>query len=213
MKRLDTKKPSAEQLKIYRDFLKRFLEFGDEEWMIFSKELYVKLLKKKEFFTEAGKVCDEVGFILEGSVRFYYSKDGEEITNYFCLENEMISSYKSFLTGNPGIMFIEALENSTLILFSKTGLEKLIADTRINYKIERFGRLVAEYYLICYDDRVAGFITKSPEERYLQLLKDQRHVVKRIPQHYIANYLGITPVSLSRIRRRMMGSLKKEKTA
>src|SRR5690606_34498636 len=99
---------------------------------------------------------------------------------------------------------IEAIENTVLILFSKPGLEKLLADHRINYKIERFGRLVAENYLICYEDRVTSFVTQNPEERYLQLLKDNRNVVKRIPQHYIANYLGITPVSLSRIRKRIM---------
>jgi hypothetical protein len=63
---------------------------------------------------------------------------------------------------------------------------------------------VAEYYLICYEERVSSFLTKTPEERYLDLLNTGREIIQRMPQHYIAHFLGITPVSLSRIRRRIM---------
>ncbi|HEY0055512.1 MAG TPA: cyclic nucleotide-binding domain-containing protein [Pedobacter sp.] len=198
------------QLKLFRDYLKTFITFTNEEWKIFCEQLYGKSLKKKEFFAEHGKTCNEVGFITQGSVRYFMVKDGEEVTGYFSLENDMISAYKSFLTGAPATNYIEALENTFLIVFSKKGLQKLLEDERINLRIERFGRLVAEYYLICYDDRVTSFVTQTPEERYLQLLKDNRHVIKRIPQHYIANFLGITPVSLSRIRKRIMGASEKK---
>lgn len=198
------KNPSELHLSIYREYLKKFVVFTDEEWEIFAQQLYVKYLKRKDHFIQADQICHEVGFIVEGSVRCYHIKYGEEITGYFCLENDLISAYKSFLLCTPTITNIEAIENTVLILFSKPGLEKLLADHRINYKIERFGRLVAENYLICYEDRVTSFVTQNPEERYLQLLKDNRNIVKRIPQHYIANYLGITPVSLSRIRKRIM---------
>ncbi|MBY0349010.1 MAG: hypothetical protein K2W79_12185 [Hydrotalea flava] len=71
------------------------------------------------------------------------------------------------------------------------------------YKMERFGRLLAEHYLVCFEDRIKLFILKSPEERYLDLLQYEKDVLERIPQHYIAKYIGITPVSLSRIRRRI----------
>lgn len=199
---------SRQHLSLYREFLKKFISFTDEEWEIFSEHLYGKNLKKKECFTKAGEICNEVGFIAEGSVRYYYIKDGAEITGYFSLENDLISAYKSFLTCTPASSYIEALENTTLIIFSKEGLQTLLADDRINIKIERFGRLIAEYYLICYEDRVTSFVTQTPEERYLQLLKDHRNIIKRIPQHYIANFLGITPVSLSRIRKRIMAPAK-----
>jgi hypothetical protein len=195
---------SVQNLSLFREFLKSFIIFTDQEWNIFSEHLYGKSLKKKGFFAEAGKPCTEVGFIVKGSVRYFHIKDGEEITGYFSLENELISAYKSFLTSTPTLTYIEALENTMLIVFSKEGLQMLLADERINYKIERFGRLVAEHYLICYEDRVTSFVIQSPEERYLQLLKDNRNIFQRIPQHYIANSLGITPVSLSRIRKRIM---------
>ena len=80
----------------------------------------------------------------------------------------------------------------------------MLGNPLLAYKMERFGRLVSEHYLICYEDRVSSFITKSPEERYLDLLNTGMEILQRMPQHYIAHFLGITPVSLSRIRRRIM---------
>ncbi|MEJ6979194.1 Crp/Fnr family transcriptional regulator [Pedobacter sp. P351] len=200
----ELEKLSHLHLSLFRDFLKKFISFTDEEWIIFAEQLYSRNLKKKDYFVEAGNLCTEVGFIIQGSLRCFNIKEGAEITDYFCLENDMISAYKSFLTGTPSSTSIEAIENTSLIIFSKAGLDKLLANEHINYKIERFGRLVAEYYLICYEDRVTSFVMQSPEERYLSLLKDNRNIIRRIPQHYIANFLGITPVSLSRIRKRIM---------
>jgi len=80
----------------------------------------------------------------------------------------------------------------------------MLVDPLIGHKMERFGRLVAEFYLICYEDRMSSFITQTPEERYLSLLATGRDIIQRMPQHYIAHFLGITPVSLSRIRRRIL---------
>lgn len=197
-------KLSAIQVETFRNFLTTFVIFTDEEWGIFQQFLYLKKLKKKDYFVEAGKVCNEVGFILKGSFRFYNVKDGDEITGYFCLTNDLVSAYKSFLTQTPATSYIQALEDAEVIVFNKSGLEELLNDNRLNYKIERFGRLVAENLICCYEDRVFSFVTQTPEERYLELLKNGRHIIKEIPQHYIANFLGITPVSLSRIRKRIM---------
>jgi CRP-like cAMP-binding protein len=85
-------------------------------------------------------------------------------------------------------------------------MQQLYTHPVLAYKMERFGRLVAEFYLLCYEERIASFITQTPEERYSKLLETGREILQRIPQHYIANFLGITPVSLSRIRRRMLKS-------
>jgi ribosomal protein L10 len=65
------------------------------------------------------------------------------------------------------------------------------------------GRLMAEYIVTCYEDRTNSFITHTPEERYLKLLETGKEILQKVPQHYIANYLGITAVSLSRIRNRI----------
>jgi len=87
-------------------------------------------------------------------------------------------------------------------------MEQMLQNPLLAYKMERFGRLIAEHYLCCYEDRIASFITQSPEERYLQLLQTGKDILQRMPQHYIANFLGITPVSLSRIRKRLIVTAK-----
>jgi CRP-like cAMP-binding protein len=126
-----------------------------------------------------------------------------EISNYFCFQNELISSYRSFLKRIPGGLFIEAMDPSEIICFTHSSLQQLLADSRTAFRMEQFGRSIAEYLICCYEERVYSFITQSPEERYASLLHDQPTFLQRIPQHYLANYLGITPVSLSRIRKRM----------
>ncbi|WP_050982180.1 Crp/Fnr family transcriptional regulator [Mucilaginibacter paludis] len=116
----------------------------------------------------------------------------------------MASAYKSFLTRQPGIVTIEALEDTEMITLSYAAMQQLYNHPQINYKMERFGRLMGEHLACCYEDRVLSLITQSPEERYLQLLEYGKPIIQTIPQHCIANYLGITPVSLSRIRKRIM---------
>jgi len=188
----------------FRGHVHSYVALTDDEWNILSACLEVISLKKKKNFAEPGKVCNHIGLVVKGAVRYFHVKDGEEITGYFSFEDEMLSSYKSFLTRQPGLFYIQALDDSQIVTLSYKALQEVCANQIMSFKMERFGRLMAEHYLICYEDRVASFITQTPEERYHKLLETGGEVMQRIPQHYIANYLGITPVSLSRIRRRIM---------
>ena len=184
--------------------------FDDNEWDIFREHLYLKSIKKRKQFVTQGKVCNEVGFILQGSFRFFFVKDGIEISNYFCFQNEFISSYRSFLKREPSLINIEAMDDSNLICFSQASLDELLNDDRVVLKMERFGRKIAEYLICCYEERVVSFVTQTPEERYRFLLENGQELMQKIPQHYIANYLGVTPVSLSRIRKRVFASSKQK---
>ncbi len=195
-------------LQQFREQLKKYVDFNEAEWILFTQHLTLSSLKKKHYFAIPGKVCDKVGFIAKGSVRYYHIKDGEDITGYFSFENEFVSSYKSYLTGQPGFVHIQSLEDTKLITFTRKDMDDMLNNPMLGYKMERFGRLIAEHYLICYEDRVTAFVTQTPEERYLQLLSTGREILQRMPQHYIANYLGITPVSLSRIRKRILLGVK-----
>jgi CRP-like cAMP-binding protein len=194
---------SSDALIIFRQHIEKFIVFTEEEWTLFTQHLTFSTLKKKQYFAVPDKVCDKFGYIVTGSIRYYHLKDGVDITGYFSFENEFVSSYKSYLTSKPGFTYIQALEDTRLINISRYDMEQMLSNPLLAYKMERFGRLVAEYYLCCYEDRVTSFITQTPEERYLQLLNTGRDILQRMPQHYIANFLGITPVSLSRIRRRL----------
>lgn len=198
--------PQNHHLIQFRKGMEKFIIFTDEEWQLFNQGLHLEALKKKACFVQSGKTCKTVGFVLSGSLRFYHIKDGLEITGYFSLENEWVSAYKSFLTQQPAIITIEAIENTEIITFTHQQLQQWLNTPQLAYKMERFCRLIAEYLICCYEDRVASFILQSAEERYLQLLQNGNNFLQRIPQHYIANYLGITPVSLSRIRKRILES-------
>jgi CRP-like cAMP-binding protein len=195
---------SSTALVIFRKTIEKFVVFNEAEWIVFTQHLTFSTLKKKQYFATPDKVCDKIGFIVTGSARYFHIKDGQDITGYFSFENEFVSSYKSYLTNQPGFTYVQALEDTRLINISRNDMEQMLNNPLLAYKMERFGRLVAEYYLCCYEDRVASFITQTPEERYLHLLSTGREILQRMPQHYIANFLGITPVSLSRIRRRLM---------
>lgn len=195
---------SLAALDIYRKGLENFVIFNEAEWIVFSQHLKLTTLKKKHYFAEPGKVCDKMGFIIKGAVRYYHVKDGQEITGYFSFENEFTTSLKSYITHQPATNYVQALDDSLIVTFTNKDMEQMLANPMLAHKMERFGRLVGEHYLCCYEDRMVSFITQTPEERYLELLNTGREILQRMPQHYIANFLGITPVSLSRIRRRVM---------
>jgi len=193
-------------LNTFREQIEKYVVFNEAEWIVFQQHVSFRYLKKKKNFTEPDMVSNDIGFIIAGAVRYFYMKDGEEITGYFSFENEFVGSYKSFLTQLPGINYIQALADTYIITISYQNMQQMLANPMLAYKMERFGRLIAEHYLICYEDRMASFINNTPEERYLQLLSTGKEILQRMPQHYIAHFLGITPVSLSRIRRRTLVS-------
>lgn len=194
-------------LQKFRAYINTLVVFDDAEWEVLADTLYLRGLNNKERFFQAGTVCNEVAFIVSGSLRFLLVRDGVEFSNYFTFEGEMVSAYGSFLKRTPGLVDIAAMETTRLACLSHSGMHGLLRDERVAHKMERFGRLIAEGLIICYDDRLLSFVAESAEDRYRHLLEKQPELLQRIPQHYVANYLGITPESLSRIRRRLAGPI------
>ena len=191
---------NKEELEALRKAIYRFLPMSEEDWQLLVLHLEVVELKKHECLVQEGKRTSTIGFLLEGSMRHFYTRDGEERTTYFYFENHFVASYISCITGQPSLLSIEALTDCRLLVFSYSVLKKLYDQS---HAWERFGRLMAEYLAMGLEERMVGLLMLSPEERYEALLKsDKKKIIERIPQHYIANYLGITPVSLSRIRGR-----------
>ena len=181
--------------------LERFVKFNDEDWELLTPHLVERNLEKDEYFAREGKTAKDIGFVIQGDLRQFYTQDGEEKTTYFYFENHLMSSYFSCITGKPSELTIQALTDCRLITFPYEVLRRLFGKS---HAWERFGRLIAEYIAIGLEERMVGLLTLSPEERYLQLLHgNKKKILERIPQQYIANYLGITPVSLSRIRKRV----------
>ncbi len=185
---------------LIRDYIEKFTKLSDADWQLLLPHLTERVLAKNSLFAKEGKICKEIGFILDGNMRHYYTKDGEEKTTYFYFENSFVTDFISCINGKPGSISIEALTETRLIVFSYSALQDLYKQS---HAWEKFGRLLAEYLAIGLEERMVGLLMLSPEERYHQLLSSNKQkIIERIPQHHIANYLGITPVSLSRIRNR-----------
>lgn len=151
----------------------------------------------KTVLLHEGEISQQIFFVKQGALRLWTNHNGVDITFRFCFENEAASS---FLGSEPSIFTIESIETSTVMAMKIRDFLMLLdempehKDVFINLLIKRlndYGKL----FLLR--------ITKNPEERYLDMMNNNPGILLRVPQHYIATYLGITPVSLSRIRNRV----------
>ncbi len=185
-----------------RKQIENFSFIPDTDWELLSPHLQIKTLRKNELFIAESKKANEVGFVINGMLRQFYTKDGEEKTTYFFFENHFVCAYFSCITKKPSLITIEALSDVTYISFPYSILETLYEQSMA---WQKFGRCLAEYLGMGLEERMVSLLVESPEERYLSLLASNKlKIIERIPQHYIANYLGITAVSMSRIRNRVL---------
>jgi CRP-like cAMP-binding protein len=162
--------------------------------------LEIKKLKKKEFLLQEGKVCDRISFINSGIVRLYYNVDGLENTVQFFFPNSWYTDYASFLTGQPSMENIQSLEPTEVLQIRKKDLYEHYDRF---HAFERVGRIFAEQAFLSVNRLNQMLTNEEPQERYLNLIKQRPELIEKIPQHYIASYLGIKPESLSRIRKRL----------
>jgi CRP-like cAMP-binding protein len=151
-----------------------------------------------------GEVATKLFFVIRGCLRTYFIKEnGSEITSQFFLENQMVASYESAMTSTPSRSYIEAIEDSDIAFITMKHLGSIIRDCE---PIRTYFNMFISKRLIYYMKQHASFILDNPEKRYTNLLKESPDIVSRVPQQYIASYLGITPVSLSRIKSRIKKS-------
>lgn len=165
------------------------------------KHFEAKNIKKKTNLLQAGKIANEVYFIISGCIRLFYEKDGEDISAYFFTEKMFAGAYDSFISQKPSRHSIETLEDSQILAVSYKALQELFIEFP---KMNEFVRKVLEERFIALHELFTAHILDSPEERYLNLQRERPDLINRIPQHQIATFLGITPVSLSRIRNRVI---------
>lgn len=153
----------------------------------------------KTILLEEGQISRTMYFVENGCLRTWVNNDGKEITTQFFFEGDSVSSIESFRTNKPSLYSIESLEACVLQTISQqdfqTALEEL---PELKQKMEEhlFNRLFQAQQLFY------SFLKNSPQQRYEELVERYPHIIRRVPQHYIASYLGITSVSLSRIRNR-----------
>lgn len=148
-----------------------------------------------------GDIATKLFLVIHGCLRTYFIKEtGIEITSQFFIEGQMVSSFESAMTGMPSRQYIDAIEDSTVGFIEITIFKKMISESGLG--MNDFNRFLISR-LIFYMNQHASFILDNPEKRYKKLLQDNPELISRLPQKYIASYLGITPVSLARIRTRL----------
>ena len=153
----------------------------------------------KTILLHEGQISKTMFFIEKGCLRTWINNDGKEITTQFFFEGDGVSSIESFRTNQPSLYSIESLEPCILKTLSQKDFQIILESSpELRKKLEDhlFRRLFQSQQLLY------SFLKNKPKKRYDELIKQHPLIIQRVPQHYIASYLGITPVSLSRIRNR-----------
>ncbi|RIW14108.1 Crp/Fnr family transcriptional regulator [Algoriphagus lacus] len=174
-------------------------ELLNVEWEKYRHFFKHEEIAARTLLLREGMVSERMFYIEKGCIRLSFNKDGKDITFQFFFEGEGVSSAESFRSNQPSLFSIETIEPCIVHTLNKKDHALIIESSPlIKQELEEqtFQRLL--YYQKLFLSRIKN----SPEERYKELLEQSPHILQRIPQHYIASFLGITSVSLSRIRNR-----------
>jgi CRP-like cAMP-binding protein len=169
------------------------------EWSKFIELFRQQTVPAKTTLLREGEISKRAYYIEKGCIRLWFNNNGKDITFQFFFEGEGVSSVESFRTSQPSLFSIETIEPCTILSITKKDFQKILDESpAIKQYIEEnsFQRMI--YYQKLFLSRIKD----NPQKRYEELLKNFPQILQRVPQHYIASYLGITPVSLSRIRNR-----------
>ncbi|MDR3271925.1 MAG: Crp/Fnr family transcriptional regulator [Flavobacteriaceae bacterium] len=178
------------------------IKISDEEFSLLLDHMEHKQVKKKEKLLEIGEVCNYTIYVNEGLLYSYsVDDDGNEHVVHFALEDYWISDLYSFLNRTPATVDIIALEDSDVYMFRYDKMNEMF---EIFPFINTFYRQLYEKAYIYAQQLLDRALGISAIERYVQILKERPHLIQRVPLHLIASYLGITPETLSRIRRKLV---------
>lgn len=169
------------------------------EWGRFGHLFRREEIPAKTVLLDEGKVAQKVYFIEKGCLRLSFNKDGKDITFQFFLEGEGVSSAESFRYNEPSLYSIESIEPSVVHTLTKKDYFEIIDSSPLIREVMEEQTLRRLLYV---EKLFLSRIKNSPEERYRELMEQRPEILQRVPQHYIASFLGVTSVSLSRIRNR-----------
>jgi CRP-like cAMP-binding protein len=179
----------------------RHIQLDPDEQEYFLSLLQTKSLKRKEFLLKQGDRCRTENFVVKGCLRTYtVDQDGQEHVVLFGIEDWWVGDLYSFLTQTPATYFIDALEDTDLFQISKENLDKLYVRVP---KFERFFRLMLQNAFIAQQQRINENLSYTAEQRYQAFRARYPQLEQRLPQKQVAAYLGMTPVFLSMLRRKL----------
>ncbi|MGZ8504533.1 MAG: Crp/Fnr family transcriptional regulator [Chitinophagaceae bacterium] len=192
--------PTAMYERYFTHFKQR-VPITEEEQEFIASYLMVKKLRKKQYLLQEGDICKMVAFVEKGAMRLYrVNEDGSEHIVLFSLEGSFITDLYSFLTKEVSTYNIDAIEDCELIIITNSSSEELRKRSP-KYQEFIFQQTTESYIQL--ERRITSITSLSLEERYKELIADHPDLIQRIPQHMIASYMGLTPETLSRIRKRI----------
>ncbi len=184
---------------LLRKHIEQRVHLTEREFVRCSKFFVPRKVRKRQFLLEEGAVCTFVGFVTDGCLRVYtIDPKGAEHILQFAIRDWWVSDLHSYLSGDPATFLIDGVEDSNVLLLERGERERLFDAVP---KMERFFRLLQEANYVATHRRIAETLSSPAEERYLAFLATYPALAEKVPQSQIASYLGITPQSLSRIRK------------
>lgn len=196
----NARRPKAVEAEII-DYISQFGPLSPAEIEGIIDSMNVRIFKKGAVLLREGQVSNLCFFVLHGCVRQYYLVDGEEKTTNFFTEGQPITAYEGTFKGVPSKFYLSCVEETTLTVGTPEGQTALFQQFP---RFEAICRAAIEEELGKSQELLASYMISSPEARYLNLLKTRPELLDRVPQYQLASYLGVTPESLSRIRKRIM---------
>lgn len=161
--------------------------------------LETRRINKGEFLFQEGDICEFVGLTLKGCLRTFFLNAGKELTLFFHPEYQTFGDYESFRKQKPACFSCQAIEESSVLIVSHQVLHVLEKAP----EGQKLLRLIVEDLAFMLRDKLLSLYRDTPQERYLNLMKTEPQLLQRIPQYYLASYLGIEPESLSRLKQRV----------
>ena len=180
--------------------IKGQISISDHDVAVIQNLFSRKTFKKGEHLLSEGEICRHIMFIESGLVRYYLNNDGTGQTHYFNKEGEFVCDYMSFLPQSPSNVNIQSLEDTVVYRISAEGIQQFYREIAGG---EKFGRIAIEQVFVNVMSQIVSLYTDTPDLRYLRFLSNYPDLVQRIPQYYIASYVGVKAPSLSRIRKRL----------
>ncbi len=184
----------------------QFFPITKEELLIIMKNASLVRIPKKTTILKIGQTCGDMYYILSGCLRLYYQKDIMEINSFFFHEGLFCTAFGSFMMQRPSNQIMETLEDTVALRISFQELQNLYVELpKMNALVRK---IVEERYSNAHDI-ISSYVLDTPEERYLKYKDRYPKLVNRIPEYHVASYLGITPKSLSRLKKRVYKNAKK----
>lgn len=183
-----------------KQYFENLVPLSDQDWAIFSSKLTRREFPKKATIIKLGETENYLSFVEKGIIRFCVPQEFDDLTFGFAFPNSFTSAYDSFITQTPSTYKLQTITSTVLWSISYRDLQDIYTQTAIGNKI---GRLASEELFLKKSKRELSLLNDTPEQRYLNLFTQQRHLLQLVPLKYIASYIGITPQSISRIRKRI----------